>query len=98
MSGASDQSQAGVVMSVHMLEKQGLSTAHIIQTFLVFPIHASSLSYSPNSDSSACHFCHCVAYLVTGGVSFLLGILYFFVRLLKPRKFGDISKLKEVDT
>jgi hypothetical protein len=44
---------------------------------------------------------HCsflAAYLVTGGVSFLLGLLYFFVRLARPRKFGDISKLKEVDS
>ncbi|KAF5827486.1 CDC50/LEM3 family [Dunaliella salina] len=38
------------------------------------------------------------AYLVTGGVSFLMGLLYYFVRLLRPRKFGDISQLKEVDT
>lgn len=34
-----------------------------------------------------------VAYVVTGGVSFLLSILYLMVRLLRPRKFADAGAL-----
>ncbi|PNH06268.1 ALA-interacting subunit 3 [Tetrabaena socialis] len=34
-----------------------------------------------------------IAYLVTGGLSFVLALLYLIVRLAKPRKFGDPASL-----
>ncbi len=33
------------------------------------------------------------AFLVTGGLSFLLGVVYLIARLAKPRKFGDVNAL-----
>lgn len=34
-----------------------------------------------------------IAYLVTGGLSFLLAVVYMVLRLVKPRKFGDPGAL-----
>jgi type III secretory pathway component EscT len=35
-----------------------------------------------------------VVYIVTGGMSFVLGVVYLMVAVIKPRKFADVSRLQ----
>lgn len=34
-----------------------------------------------------------IAYLVTGGTSFVLAVVYLVLLLIRPRKFADVSAL-----